>query len=197
MFDLWSNFYTNYFLTNLFCGQLLVNQLPEVTWYKMLQSELSDLTWYCCHCSAWVSRIRSLRSDQGASLGVSDALSLVRDRPVNTQIAPFMGPTWGPPGSCPPQVGPMIAPWTLLSGYFPMSWHTRVFMGSPNTSWVAFQKCYGEQSNNNIWSRPCTEHMRGDLKHCKLFAKVCHHNPDFVLFCLVKQDQILVIYTRC
>ena len=27
-----------------------------------------------------------------------------------------MGPTWGPPGSCQPQVGPMLAPWTLLSG---------------------------------------------------------------------------------
>ena len=32
------------------------------------------------------------------------------------QIAKFMGPTWGPPGSCRPQMGPMLAPWTLLSG---------------------------------------------------------------------------------
>ena len=35
---------------------------------------------------------------------------------VQTQIARFMWPTWGPPGSCRPQVGPMLAPWTLLSG---------------------------------------------------------------------------------
>ena len=27
-----------------------------------------------------------------------------------------MGPTWGPPGSCRPQMGPMLIPWTLLSG---------------------------------------------------------------------------------
>ena len=27
-----------------------------------------------------------------------------------------MWTTWGPPGSCRPQVGPMLAPWTLLSG---------------------------------------------------------------------------------
>ena len=27
-----------------------------------------------------------------------------------------MGPTWGPPGSCRPQMGPMLTPWTLLSG---------------------------------------------------------------------------------
>ena len=32
------------------------------------------------------------------------------------QIAKFMGPTWGPPGSCRPQMDPMLAPWTLLSG---------------------------------------------------------------------------------
>ena len=33
-----------------------------------------------------------------------------------SQIARFMGPTWGPPGSCRPQMGPMLAPLTLLSG---------------------------------------------------------------------------------
>ena len=27
-----------------------------------------------------------------------------------------MGPTWGPPGSCRSQMGPMLAPWTLISG---------------------------------------------------------------------------------
>ena len=35
---------------------------------------------------------------------------------ITTQIAKFMGPAWGPPGSCRPQMGPMLAPWTLLSG---------------------------------------------------------------------------------
>ena len=33
----------------------------------------------------------------------------------STQIG-FMCPSWGPPGSCRPQVGPMLALWTLLSG---------------------------------------------------------------------------------
>ena len=31
-------------------------------------------------------------------------------------IARFMGPTWGPSGADSTQVGPMLAPWTLLSG---------------------------------------------------------------------------------
>ena len=35
---------------------------------------------------------------------------------ISSQIARFMGPTWGPPGSCWPQMGPILAPWTLLSG---------------------------------------------------------------------------------
>ena len=35
-----------------------------------------------------------------------------------------MGPTWGPPGSCRPQVGPMSAPWTLLSGTYQCSDNT-------------------------------------------------------------------------
>ena len=33
-----------------------------------------------------------------------------------SQIARFMWPTWGPPGFCRPQVGLILAPWTLLSG---------------------------------------------------------------------------------
>ena len=32
-------------------------------------------------------------------------------------VARFMGPTWGPSGADRTQVGPMLAPWTLLSGW--------------------------------------------------------------------------------
>ena len=34
-----------------------------------------------------------------------------------TQIARFMGPTWGPSGADRTQVGRMVGPWTLVSGY--------------------------------------------------------------------------------
>ena len=40
-------------------------------------------------------------------------------------IAMLMGPTWGPPGTCRPQLGPMLAPWTLLSRYAYASKRTR------------------------------------------------------------------------
>ena len=42
---------------------------------------------------------------------------------VLSQIAEFMGPTRGLPGSCRPQMGPMLAPWTLLSGLM-LAWTT-------------------------------------------------------------------------
>ena len=51
-----------------------------------------------------------------------------------------MGPTWGPPGSCRPQMGPMLAPWTLQTG---MDWwlislhattsHLSIWLDCPTT----------------------------------------------------------------
>ena len=35
---------------------------------------------------------------------------------IKPQITKFMGPTWGPLGPVGPQMGPMLVPWTLLSG---------------------------------------------------------------------------------
>ena len=45
-----------------------------------------------------------------------DSWRLISLRHTTSQITMFMGPTWGPPGSCRPQMGPMLAPLTLLSG---------------------------------------------------------------------------------
>ena len=52
-----------------------------------------------------------------------------RMNPVASQIATLMGPTWGPSGSCRPQVGPMMAPWTLLSGLLLCLTHTLQLFG--------------------------------------------------------------------
>ena len=55
--------------------------------------------------------------------------------------------SWGPPGSCQPQMGPMLAPWTLLSGWFwrgllspcrkssPEAVRTRVLFAQPWVHW--------------------------------------------------------------
>ena len=59
-----------------------------------------------------------MRRPQGRNRGVSIMSVLVKTGRCNgiSQVAKFMGPTWGPTGSCRPQMGPMLAPWTLLSG---------------------------------------------------------------------------------
>ena len=44
-----------------------------------------------------------------------------------SQIAKFMGPTWGPSGSYRPQMDPVLAPWTLL--YRHITWEAYLFQG--------------------------------------------------------------------
>ena len=39
---------------------------------------------------------------------------------TSSLIAKFMGPTWGPSGADRTQVGPMLAPWILLTGLVPV-----------------------------------------------------------------------------
>ena len=48
-----------------------------------------------------------------------------------SQIAKFMRPTWGPPGSCRPQMGPTLAPWILLSRLCYAVFGTKRFTQSP------------------------------------------------------------------
>ena len=44
---------------------------------------------------------------------------------ATSQIARFMGPTWGPPGDDRTQVGPMLAPWALLSVISVWRWFSK------------------------------------------------------------------------
>ena len=44
------------------------------------------------------------------------ALVVLSQRVTQSQITRFTWPPWGPPGSCRPQVGPILTPRTLLSG---------------------------------------------------------------------------------
>ena len=66
---------------------------------------------------------------------------------IVTQIAKFMGPTWGPPGSCQPQMGPMLAPWTLLSGQVWNWWTLQTLCGGMH--WLQRAK------NAGLWCFLC------------------------------------------
>ena len=58
-------------------------------------------------------------------------------------IARFMGPTMGPSGADMTQVGPMLAPWTSLSGLY--------FMGSHCCQCRRYLPCFHTDS---LWSWP-------------------------------------------
>ena len=64
-------------------------------------------------------------------------------------IARFMGPTWGPPGADRTQVGPMLAPWTLLSGSCTVTVLWNDVKSRPN-SCISLKK---EIDNSSSWRK--------------------------------------------
>ena len=60
-------------------------------------------------------------------------------------IARFMGPTWGSSGADRTQVGPMLAPWTLLFG---MSSYDEITLPFPNFNGCTVEVC--EWKSNSI-----------------------------------------------
>ena len=86
-----------------------------------------------------------------------------------SQITKFMEPTWGPPGSCRPQMGPMLAPWTLqLSGMIfiiigcdiegPSKWIALPLQSSHDQAaqtgfwWFCYQFCIQLDESINIFN---------------------------------------------
>ena len=67
----------------------------------------------------WISKLFSYSYMSSNILNISDWYQFVPRQIMmrwTSHKTKFMGPTWVPPGSCRPQMGPMLAPWTLLSG---------------------------------------------------------------------------------
>ena len=91
-----------------------------------LRKSRCNIMWYCIQLVSNKSkmefslRTRTQKKTNSITLPLSIVSTVVKgDREILRapfQIAKFMGPTWGPPGTCRPQMGPMLAPWTLLSG---------------------------------------------------------------------------------
>ena len=70
-----------------------------------------------------------------------------------SQIAKFMGPTCGPPGSCRPQMGPMLSPWALLSGILRLidQYNVMVIYGHiQNVIGIAFYETSGKCKANHV-----------------------------------------------
>ena len=88
---------------------------PHLSWGDARQVRISITATHCVRSTSgvicWLKRHKAVEANQltdGAAMKWK--LSL---------IARFMGPTCGPSGADRTQVGPMLAPWTLLSGLTP------------------------------------------------------------------------------
>ena len=94
------------------------------------------ISWYWDECT-WKFEIRKLIAKRQSHIATTLQASL---------IARFMGPKWGPYGADRTQVGPMLAPWTLLSGmpfnlflqhHLPW-WRSPVFDGDYSGFWLPY-----------------------------------------------------------
>ena len=84
-------------------------------------------------------------------INISSHCQLFHENHDMSQIAKLMGPTWGPPGSCRPQMGPMLAPWTLLSGVLPhFISHSRLVYAI-----LALYQFSEHTTTESINTRPC------------------------------------------
>ena len=84
----------------------------EVTPHKCLDDVMGSHPYY----GEKVDKKYYIFSTKQSNVSSNICLKEVTYYGIFTQIAKFMGPTWGPPGSCRPQMGSMLAPWTLPSG---------------------------------------------------------------------------------
>ena len=90
---------------------------------------------------------------------------------VISLIARLMGPTWGPSGDDRTQVGPMLAPRTLLSGMFKSVWWS-CWPLTPYTKACMVMAEYGF----SIWTRPAC-FMAYGLLHCVCYGKAMIQIP--------------------
>ena len=91
-------------------------------WYQMGLRHLQLLYWLVYDEYGHLCYLKELiflvwLTDISIHWPLGDMVDILKVQPPNTTlIARFMGPTWGPSGADRTQVGPMLAPWTLLSG---------------------------------------------------------------------------------
>ena len=104
-----------------------------------------------CYCGGYS---QNGRSNLSSSIGLWQLLEFTRENAASImcawksceksiiyQRARFMGPTWGPSGTDRTQVGPMLAPWTLLSGMH-LFWYCIMYMSWPMSVYVEFTCLY-------------------------------------------------------
>ena len=102
------------------------SKFVHITNLRVLDRWPTIFYYFIVHTLHSIRRVRTQSTSIESTLAQRDLLAQLQSHQElftwlvlcsASQIAKFMWPTWGPPGSCRPQMGPMLAPRTLLSGF--------------------------------------------------------------------------------
>ena len=92
----------------------------DMKWQFFFMTRLETECWsshaWCAWCHMRSTKFQLIESHSYKYITITTIWIGCCISRAQSQISKFMGPTWGPPGSFRPQMGPMLAPWTLLSG---------------------------------------------------------------------------------
>ena len=102
--------------------------------------------WVCCLIDNYVMTTMASLNSQIYHYGKTNPL-VTKKLP---QIARFMGPTWGPPGSCRPQMGPLLAPHNLQSGT-PMPLTKFALFSFISQRWCRYWQTYRHIQYHGCW----------------------------------------------
>ena len=107
-------------------------------------------------------------------------------------IARFMGPTWGPSGADRTQVGPMLAPWTLLSGSFEDQAPVDEIYGCAIFEWLAIILISKIGHQDNSFSNGCHGHMSYSFLYtqCAEMANVTQSYRELFLIRLTNKSSL-------
>ena len=128
---------------------------------------------YCSSFQNWVSLLfiyghRATNELQRLNLKTGHRKPVMTTRmacpPIRSLIERFMGPTWGPSGADRTQVGPMLAPWTLLSGVLSMVNRRRT---NVPVQWLGIYRSHHRYVKINI--------RKGELWLCNFWIPVGKH----------------------
>ena len=111
---IWIRYSLNVTLIDLVCDIYYDYSEYLASILHYLLSKLEDSSWM----------VRANYSFFGGQGGIVSSCRQTETYTVEncTLIAWIMGPTWGPSGADRTQVGPILAPWTLLSGVIIRKW---------------------------------------------------------------------------
>ena len=85
-------------------------------------------------------------------------------------ITRFMGPTWGPPGADRTQVGPVLAPWIMLSGGYRWHWFRKEMKF--NLHWLMYRH-FGNE-NRRCWFSCGVYHSSNKINYISFITTWYH-----------------------